>query len=78
MSGALLFFHLISLISFELLLQPILTFNEPGDDVADHIISGGVDHGSWGSTRLPMATRMGKASSICVGKKMVQMIYSPM
>ena len=31
-----------------------------------------------GSTRLPMATRMGKASSIWVGKKMEQMIYSPM
>ena len=31
-----------------------------------------------GSTRLPMATRMGKASSIWVGKKMEQMMYSPM
>ena len=31
-----------------------------------------------GSTRLPMATRMGKATSICSGKKMEQMMYSPM
>ena len=31
-----------------------------------------------GSTRLPIATRMGNASSICVGKKMEQMMYSPM
>ena len=27
---------------------------------------------------MPIATRMGKASSICVGKKMEQMMYSPM
>ena len=30
----------------KLLLEPILAFHEAGDDVADHIVAGGVDHGS--------------------------------
>ena len=29
-----------------MLLEPILAFHEAGDDVADHIVAGGVDHGS--------------------------------
>ena len=58
--------------------QPVLAVGDAGDDVAHHIVSGGVDHCGRGIYQVADGHQDGEGTSICWGKKMEQMMYSPM
>ena len=61
----------------QLLLQPILAVDVARDDEGDDVVARRVDHGRGGSTRLPSASAMGKATARWSGKKMEHKTSSP-
>ena len=51
------------------LVQPVLSVGEAGDDVADHIVAGGVDHGGRGVNQVADGHQDGEGDLNVLGEE---------